>query len=180
MAVVSVAVVGCGATDEEPVGAASGVESSTARREPSFLTLPTLDLDAVSAERLQRRPIPPVERNPFRFADEPSDSGDAALWTTDDSVSQWDESSQWESSPWSIAVEPVDAGPALVFLGVLHAPGSAGRVAVVKVDGKIYNGRVGDVLASDYRVVDIETGRLDLEPLGGGALQSVWMPTGRP
>lgn len=180
MVMASLVVAGCGAADEEPVGATSGLEPSGEWRPPSFPTFPTLNLEALSPERLRARPVPLVERNPFRFADEPSNSDDAALLTADAPVSQWDESSPWESSPWSTAVEPVDVGPELVFLGVLHAPESAGRVAVVKVDGKVYHGRVGDVLASDYRVVDIDTGRVDLEPLCGGVLKTVWMATGRP
>lgn len=175
LALASVVVTACGSADEEPVGATSGLEPSGEWRAPSFPTFPTLNLEALSPERLRARPVPLVARNPFRFADEPSDSDDAALWTTDAAVSQWD-----ESSPWSTAVEPVDVGPELVFLGVLHAPESAGRVAVVKVNGKVHHGRVGDVLASDYRVMDIDTGRVDLEPLGGGVLKTVWMATGRP
>ena len=180
MAMVATVVAACGGGDEEHVAATRGVEPSGESGVPSFPTFPTLNLEALSAERLRARRVPLVERNPFRFADEPSDNDDAALWTTDAPVSQWDESSPWESSPRSTAVDPVDVGPELVFLGVLHAPESAGRVAVVKVDGEVHHGRVGDVLASDYRVVDIETGRVDLRPLGGGALESVWMATGRP
>lgn len=170
---------GCGATAvDEPVLAAGNRTEPLheSRGAPSF---PALDLDALSAARLRARPLSVMQRNPFEFdTDRWSDSDYAASLPAEDPW--WDESSPWESSPWPTAVEPFDAGPELVFLGVVDAPASAGRVAVVKAGEAIHHGRVGDVLAADYRIVAIETPRLDLEPAAGGSVQTLWMAPGRP
>ncbi len=151
------------------------VEPSHETRSPSY---PVLNLEAISAARLRARPLSVMQRNPFEFgAGHWSDSDYAASLPAEDPW--WDEPSQWESSPWPTALEPFDARPELVFLGVVDAPASAGRVAVVKAGATIHHGRVGDVLA-EYRVVAIETPRLDLEPAAGGSVQTLWMASGRP
>lgn len=170
-------VCGCVATavDEPVVPAVNRAEPSRETRSPSY---PVLNLEALSAARLRSRPLSVMPRNPFEFgAGQWSDSAAASLPTEDP---WWDEPSPWESSPWPTAIEPFDAGPELVFLGVVDAPASAGRVAVVKADETIHHGRVGDVLAADYRIVAIETPRLELEPMGGGSVQILWMALGGP
>ena len=148
-------------------------------RETSARSFPVLDLDGLSAARLRAHQLSVLPRNPFEFGTDGSTVGDyAASPATEASDPWWDELSSWEPSPWSSAVEPFDAGPELAFLGVVDAPASAGRVAVVKAGETIHHGRVGDVLAADFRIVAIETRRLDLEPLAGGSKQTLWMASG--
>ena len=172
----SVVLCGCVATavDEPVVPAVNRVEPSRETRSPSY---PVLNLEELSAVRLGARPLSVMRRNPFEFAGHWSDSDHAASLPVEDPW--WDEPSPWESSPWPPALDSFDAGPELVFLGVVDAPASAGRVAVVKAGATIHHGRVGDVLA-EYRVVAIETPRLDLEPAAGGSVQTLWMASGRP
>lgn len=178
---ISVVTCGCAATavDEPALPAVNRAEPPRETRPaPSY---PVLNLAELSSARLRERPLLVLPRNPFEFgADDLADSDYAAPLTTAAADPWWDESPPWESSPWSTAAEPFDAGPALVFLGVVDAPASAGRVAVVKAGASIHHGRVGDVVAADYRIVAIESPRLDLEPAGGGSVETLWMSSGRP
>ena len=65
---------------------------------------------------------------------------------------------------WRPAGEP----PAVRFLGVLEAPESVGRVAVVTDGAGVYHGRVGDVVGGRYRIVAIDRTAMVLERVEDG------------
>lgn len=178
MVAVSFPLCGCGTASDGTFGPAANQADPVI--ETGAIRISVLDLDVLSAARLRARQLSPMLRNPFQFGvDRLSDDDFAASLPVEDPW--WDEPSPWESSPWPIAVDPFDGRPELVFLGVVEAPASAGRVAVVKAGETVHHGRVGDLLAGDYRVVAIETPRLDLESAdGGGSVRTLWMASGRP
>ena len=61
------------------------------------------------------------------------------------------------------------AADAVRFLGVLEAPESVGRVAVVTDGAGVYHGRVGDVVGGRYRIVAIDRTAMVLERVEDGA-----------
>ena len=65
---------------------------------------------------------------------------------------------------WRPAGEP----PAVRFLGVLEAPESVGRVAVVTDGAGVWHGRVGDVVGGRYRIVAIDSTAMVLERVENG------------
>ena len=65
---------------------------------------------------------------------------------------------------WRLAA----AADAVRFLGVLEAPESVGRVAVVTDGAGVYHGRVGDVVGGRYRIVAIDRTAMMLERVEDG------------
>ena len=63
---------------------------------------------------------------------------------------------------------PAGEQPAVRFLGVLEAPESAGRVAVVTDGADIYHGRVDDIVGGRYRIVAIDRTAMVIERVEDG------------
>ena len=84
-----------------------------------------------------------------------------------------DESVGWRDPPplnlptWSDRATEWSTPTPLVLIGVIEAPASAGRVAVLADGEAVYHGRVGDVLGTYARIVSITPPYIELEPAGG-------------
>ena len=63
---------------------------------------------------------------------------------------------------------PADDPAAIRFLGVVEAPESIGRVAVLSDGGGVYHGRVNDVVVGRYRIVALDRTAIVLERVGDG------------
>lgn len=108
-----------------------------------------------------------LTRNPFRF-------GFSRQQSVTASYPLWEEPVVWGDSPdldpvtWpDPAVDAWSNPPPLVLIGVIEAPASAGRVAVLTDGDAVYHGRVGDVLGEYARIVSITPPSIELEPSGG-------------
>jgi len=108
-----------------------------------------------------------LTRNPFRF-------GLSSQQSVSASYPLWEEPVVWGDSPaldpltWpDSAVDAWSNPPPLVLIGVIEAPASAGRVAVLTDGDAVYHGRVGDVLGEYARIVSITPPSIELEPPGG-------------
>ena len=124
------------------------------------------DMLAVERDRLLRSPGP-LARNPFRF-------GPSSQQTVTASRPLWEEPVDWDGLPpldpltWSDSAADVWSNTTpLMLIGVIEAPASAGRVAVVTDGDAVYHGRVGDVLGEYARIVSITPPSIELEPPGG-------------
>ena len=100
-------------------------------------------------------------RNPFRFgpaaAPPPlTPGGGGSGGTTPTAPVQVD--------GWRPAEDPA----ALRFIGVLEAPESAGRVAVLTDGAGVYHGRVDDVVGGRWRIVALDRAEIVLERSGTG------------
>ena len=60
---------------------------------------------------------------------------------------------------------PAGEAEAVRFIGILEAPESAGRVAVLADGAGVHHGRVGDVVVGRYRIVALDRSALLLERL---------------
>ena len=69
----------------------------------------------------------------------------------------------WPDSAGGVWLDPTP----LVLIGVIEAPASAGRVAVLTDGDAVYHGRVGDMLGEYARIVSITPPSIELEPPGG-------------
>ncbi len=116
-----------------------------------------MGLDALSGDA----PAPDGgRRNPFRFAREtlpplipagrPEGGSPAA---SPGAVDGW---------------RPSEEAAAVRLVGVLEAPESAGRVAVLTDGTGVHHGRVGDVVAGRYRIVALDRTALLLERIEDG------------
>ena len=63
---------------------------------------------------------------------------------------------------------PAEDPAALRFIGVLEAPESAGRVAVLSDGAGVYHGRVDDVVGGRWRIVALDRAAVVLERSGSG------------
>ncbi len=63
---------------------------------------------------------------------------------------------------------PAEDPAALRFIGVLEAPESAGRVAVLTDGAGVYHGRVDDVVGGRWRIVALDRAAVVLERSGSG------------
>ena len=99
-------------------------------------------------------------RNPFRFASvaaPPPASGVAV-------AGAGPAGAPVRVDGWRPAGDPA----ALRFIGVLEAPESAGRVAVLTDGAGVYHGRVGDVVGGRWRIVALDRAAVVLERSGTG------------
>ena len=122
------------------------------------------DILAVERGRLVRSPTT-LARNPFRFGL----SGQQRVLAGPPDLY---ESAGWSESPLDLSTwpDPMAAwsNPTpLEFIGVIEAPASAGRVAVLTDGDAVYHGRVGDALGAYARIVSVTPTSVELEPLGG-------------
>ena len=125
-------------------------------------------LDMLPVERGRvLRPHGPLARNPFRFGLS-SQHGVAA------SHPRWEEPVGWPDPPplglltWSDPAAAAWSNPTpLMLIGVIEAPASAGRIAVLTDGQAVYHGRVGDVLGAYARIVSIIPPSIVLESLVG-------------
>ena len=72
---------------------------------------------------------------------------------------------------------PAGEAEAVRFIGILEAPESVGRVAVVADGAGVHHGRVGDVVVGRYRIVALDRTALLLERLEDGERLTL-RPTG--
>ncbi len=72
---------------------------------------------------------------------------------------------------------PAGEAEAVRFIGILEAPESVGRVAVLADGAGVHHGRVGDVVAGRYRIVALDRTALLLERLEDGERLTL-RPTG--
>ncbi len=72
---------------------------------------------------------------------------------------------------------PADEAAAVRFIGVLEAPESVGRVAVLADGGGVHHGRVGDVVGGRYLIVALDRSALLLERIEDGERLTL-RPTG--
>ena len=63
---------------------------------------------------------------------------------------------------------PADDPAAIRFLGVVEAPESIGRVAVLRDGSGVYHGRVNDVVGGRYRIVALDRTAIVIERVGDG------------
>ena len=63
---------------------------------------------------------------------------------------------------------PAGEAEAVRFIGVLEAPESVGRVAVLADGAGVHHGRVGDVVVGRYRIVALDRTALLLERIEDG------------
>lgn len=125
--------------------------------------------DMLAVERARMlRPARPLARNPFRFdlsSQQQSISASYPLW---DEPVVWADSPALDPLTWPDSVADAWSNPTpLVLIGVIEAPASAGRVAVLTDGDTVYHGRVGDVLGEYARIVSITPPSIELEPPGG-------------
>ena len=76
--------------------------------------------------------------------------------------------------------EPFEAPPGtrpatapLKFIGIVEAPDSVGRVAVLSDGRSVYYGRQDDIIEGRYRIVRIGVESIDLEFLDGGGRETI-------
>ena len=72
---------------------------------------------------------------------------------------------------------PAGEAEAVRFIGILEAPESVGRVAVLADGAGVHHGRVGDVVVGRYRIVALDRTALLLERLEDGERLTL-RPTG--
>ena len=160
---------GCGGA--EPVQAKPGAPPvsgpSGEEREPAWDRGDDVRFDLLAVERGRVLRLPgPLARNPFRF-------GFSSQQIVTASRPLWEEPVDWGLPPLDPLTWPDSAGEVwsnttpLVLIGVIEAPASAGRVAVLTDGDEVYHGRVGDVLGDYARIVSITPPSIELEPPGG-------------
>ena len=96
-------------------------------------------------------------RNPFRFERETL----LPLMGATDAAGGSPAASPGVVDGW----RPAGDVEAVRFIGVLEAPASVGRVAVLADAAGVHHGRVGDVVAGRYRIVALDRTALLLERL---------------
>ena len=151
-----------------PRTAASGLPASNVRgsaRAPggeAAVVAPEVHLEALE----QERPKPSeVERDLFRFKPRASPVPPPAPPTT-------------ARPPVPIAPSGPPPPPpvppiALKFIGVLEAPDSARRVAVLSDARGVYHGLEGDIIEGRYRILKIGTESIDLAYADGRGRQTI-------
>lgn len=108
-------------------------------------------------------------RNPFRFEREPLPSLMPAAGAAGGSPAV---------APGAVdGWRPAGEAEAVRFIGILEAPESVGRVAVLADGAGVHHGRVGDVVVGRYRIVALDRTALLLERLEDGERRTL-RPTG--
>lgn len=138
------------------------------QREPARDSAHDVRFDLLAVERGRVvRSRAELARNPFRF-------GVSSQQSVSASYPPWEEPVVWGDSPaldpltWPDSAVDAWSNPTpLVLIGVIEAPASAGRVAVLTDGDTVYHGRVGDVLGEYARIVSITPPSIELEPPGG-------------
>lgn len=85
------------------------------------------------------------------------------------------------AAPVTAAVQPTagEAGPQTVppiplkFIGVVNAPNSAGRLAVLTDGRAVFQGREGDIVEGRYRILRIGVESVELEHMDGRGRQTI-------
>lgn len=123
------------------------------------------DVLGVERGRLVRSPAS-LARNPFRFGFSSQQRVSASPPRLEESAG-WSESQPLDLLTWPDPMAAWSDPTSLVLIGVIEAPASAGRVAVLTVGEAVYHGRVGDALGAYARIVSVTPASVELEPLGG-------------
>ena len=108
-------------------------------------------------------------RNPFRFERETPPS----LMSAADSAGGNPAVAPGAVDGW----RPAREAEAVRFIGILEAPESVGRVAVLADGAGVHHGRVGDVVVGRYRIVALDRTALLLERIEDGERLTL-RPTG--
>lgn len=148
---------------EAETGAAAEAQDETRRRDAGHV--PPIRLESITADR----PVA-VEtgRNPFRFG------------APQDPVQR----EQPVAPPVDVGVAAPGAPPGarraapggtipLKFIGIVEAPDSAGRVAVLSDASGVYYGRQHDVIEGRYRIVRIGIESIEMELVDSGVRQTI-------
>jgi hypothetical protein len=148
-----------------------GTTPPPARRPAGKPAPPVTDvkLDALNAKTTT---LPASARNPFRFSEAPVKVTAASSANSRRGAA---------AAPPAAPIEPVGPPPPpplppiqLRFIGLIEAPGRAGRVALFS-DGKggLMNGREGDIIEGRYRVLRVGADSLDLAYADGRGRQTI-------
>ena len=114
---------------------------------------------ALEAVRATRSDLRDVKRNPFLFG---SDS-----WSETVEIPGGGEITSKPSAVITSAGSIEDALP-LRFIGIVEAPKTVGRIAVLTDGRVVFQGAKGDILEGRYRITDISGDRVEIEILPGG------------
>lgn len=134
--------------------------SATASGEAST-SAPQVRLDALNAER----PTPVTgERNLFRFKPKPAPPPPSPSRGT---------------ATGGVSAPPVPTGPpppppiALKFIGVLESPDRSQKIAVLRDDRGVYQGREGDIIEGRYKILKIGVESIDMAYVDGRGRQTI-------
>ena len=155
---------GCGLAAPSPGGSRttdSPAPLMAPARPADTLGEPLLDVRRNAASS-DRPPLAGGSRDPFRFG--PADGGEppgTAPGEAPPAVS--------DDAAGRMPDRPADPdGAVLRFIGLVDAPESAGRVAVVTDGAGVFHGRVDDVVAGRYRIIAIDPASIEIEPVPSG------------
>lgn len=161
---------GCGADGPGRTAATTppvGVSDRAAPVPPDEAAL-RVRVDLLAGERGRMDAAPgSLARNPFRFGfSNRQPAPPSPPWP--DAAGDWGDPPPLDPLTWPDSAGDVWSNPTpLVLIGVIEAPASAGRVAVLTDGEAVYHGRVGDVLGAYARIVAITPPSIELEPAAG-------------
>ena len=147
-----------------------GTSPPPARRPAGRPAPPVTDVK-LDALKPKTTTLPASARNPFRFSEAPVKVAAASSANP----------GRGAAAVLPTPIEPVGPPPPpplppiqLRFIGLIEAPGRAGRVALFS-DGKggLMNGREGDIIEGRYRVLRVGADSLDLAYADGRGRQTI-------
>jgi hypothetical protein len=154
-----------------PAGRRSDVKTAAAQRRPGpAIQAPSVHLTELEAER----PKPEAaERNLFRFKPKPTPAPPPAPPPT--TV----ESRPERPTPATPAGPPPPPPIALKFIGLVEQGGQKGKLAVLSDSiGHVFQGREGDIIEGQYRILKIGAESLDIAYLDGTGRRTVRLSGG--
>lgn len=130
-------------------------------------SMPVVDLRLELLDQ-ERPDLGEPERNPFRFRPRPAPRPAGRAGGPSPAVA---------AAPAPVTAPPVPSGPPpipLRFIGLVEAPGQAGRVAILSDGrGNVFQGREGDILEGRYRVGRVSPDSLELSYADGRGRQVI-------
>ncbi len=145
-------------------GPTSNRRAAAATGAPAIAAAPDVRLDALQAER--PKPVS-AERNLFRFQPKAPPPPPPSVRQPGPNV----------GGPGGTAAPGTPPGPpppiALKFIGLVEAPDSAQRIAVLSDGKNVFHGREGDIIEGRYRILRIGVESIELAYLDGRGRQSI-------
>jgi len=163
-ALVAIVIVTRGGSTSAATAPAAGARTTAASQ--AVAPMPPADVRLELLNRT-RAALGEPDRNPFRFRPRQAPPAPRAAAAPTAAV----------AAPPRPATPPAPAGPPpipLRFIGLVEAPGQAGRVAILSDGrGNVFQGREGDILEGRYRIGRVNPDSLELSYADGRGRQVI-------